>query len=531
MGYFSKLMKSTILLLFLSLVLVPASTDEEGFISVLISNKGLDFVKDVLIKSAISSIIPLQLPLIEKPVKIPVIGTVHLHLSNITIYSVDITSSYVETGDTGIVLVASGATAHLSLNWSYHYHALVIDISDHGTAAVEGYALDSQGEKKRGWERVALFCICAVVKESIRVLSVATSIKVEGMQVGVTVALEDQEGTLKLNILDSGCHVKDISVKLDGGASWLYQVFVDAFGGTIRSAVEDNIMKKIREGMMKLDSLLQSLPKKIAVNDIVAMNVTFTGNPILSNSSVELEINGLFLATDDLVSKLHLKASSALVYCTKMVEMSLHENVFNSLSAVLFDAGYMQWIVDEVPDYPSILNTFKWRFIVPELYRQYPNDNMDLHITVTSPPIIKVVNNDIDVTIYLDVTVEVLDAPGVIPVLSISLEISASCSLDIMRKKLVGSLELKHFNADLNWSTIGTLHMHLIESLMAVVLKTIVIPYANLQLRNGIPLPLLHGFTLRNADIFCTDSMVIVCSNVAYAAELNSLSRHFALSR
>ncbi|XP_015901270.3 putative BPI/LBP family protein At1g04970 [Ziziphus jujuba] len=491
MGYFSKLMKSTILLLFLSLVLVPASTDEEGFISVLISNKGLDFVKDVLIKSAISSIIPLQLPLIEKPVKIPVIGTVHLHLSNVTIYSVDITSSYVETGDTGIVLVASGATAHLSMNWSYHYHALVIDISDHGTAAVE----------------------------------------VEGMQVGVTVALEDQEGTLKLNILDSGCHVKDISVKLDGGASWLYQVFVDAFGGTIRSAVEDNIMKKIREGMMKLDSLLQSLPKKIAVNDIVAMNVTFTGNPILSNSSVELEINGLFLATDDLVSKLHLKASSALVYCTKMVEMSLHENVFNSLSAVLFDAGYMQWIVDEVPDYPSILNTFKWRFIVPELYRQYPNDNMDLHITVTSPPIIKVVNNDIDVTIYLDVTVEVLDAPGVIPVLSISLEISASCSLDIMRKKLVGSLELKHFNADLNWSTIGTLHMHLIESLMAVVLKTIAIPYANLQLRNGIPLPLLHGFTLRNADIFCTDSMVIVCSNVAYAAELNSLSRHFALSR
>lgn len=81
----------------------------------------------------------------------------------------------------------------------------------------------------------------------------------------------------------------------------------------------------------------------------------------------------------------------------------------------------MQWIVDEVPDYPSFLNTFKWRFLVPELYRQYPNDNMDLHITVTSPPIIKVVNNDIDVTIYLDVTVKVLDAAGVVPVMSISL--------------------------------------------------------------------------------------------------------------
>lgn len=116
---------------------------------------------------------------------------------------------------------------------------------------------------------------------------------------------------------------------------------VDAFGGTIRSAVEDNITNKIREGMMKLDSLLQSLPKKIPVNDIVAMNVTFVGNPVLSNSSVELEINGLFTAIDDLASELHLKASSVLVYCTKMIEMSLHENVFNSLSSVLFDVSFM----------------------------------------------------------------------------------------------------------------------------------------------------------------------------------------------
>lgn len=118
-------------------MLVPARTNEEGFISVLISNKGLDFAKDVLIKSAISSLIPLQLPDIENTLKIPVIGKVHFHLSNITIYSVDIGSSYVETGDTGVVLVVSGATAYMSVDWSYSYHALFIDISDHGTATIE----------------------------------------------------------------------------------------------------------------------------------------------------------------------------------------------------------------------------------------------------------------------------------------------------------------------------------------------------------------------------------------------------------
>ena len=50
--------------------------------------------------------------------------------------------------------------------------------------------------------------------------------KVEGLEVGLTLGLGNQEGTLKLSLLDCGCYVKDISIKLDGGASWLYQGYV-----------------------------------------------------------------------------------------------------------------------------------------------------------------------------------------------------------------------------------------------------------------------------------------------------------------
>lgn len=91
----------------------------------------------------------------------------------------------------------------------------------------------------------------------------------------------------------------------------------------------------------------------------------------------------------------------------------------------------MHWIIDEVPD-QSFLNTSKWKYLVPQLYREYPNDYMDLNFTVSSPPTIKVVNDGIDVTIYLDVTVNVLDAGEVIPVVCISLvcfiKLSCSCN-------------------------------------------------------------------------------------------------------
>ena len=58
----------------------------------------------MLIDKATSFIIPLQLLDIEKLVKIPFGGKVNTFLSNITIYYVDNASSYVDSGETGIVL-------------------------------------------------------------------------------------------------------------------------------------------------------------------------------------------------------------------------------------------------------------------------------------------------------------------------------------------------------------------------------------------------------------------------------------------
>lgn len=143
MGLSSKLMVPTTLfiVLSLSLTITHVQSNGEGFISVQIFEKGLDFAKDLLIDKAVSSIIPLQLPDIEKTVKIRLIGKVHILLSNITINQVDIASSYVSTGESGIVLVASGATANLSMRWQYSYTTWLIPIAitDKGDASVQVY--------------------------------------------------------------------------------------------------------------------------------------------------------------------------------------------------------------------------------------------------------------------------------------------------------------------------------------------------------------------------------------------------------
>lgn len=80
----------------------------------------------------------------------------------------------------------------------------------------------------------------------------------------------------------------------------------------------------------------------------------------------------------------------------------------------------MHWIVDKIPD-QSLLNTAGWRFIIPQLYKKYPNHDMNLNISVSSPPIIDIENRQIKAKIPLDMVIDVLDGQEVVPVVSISL--------------------------------------------------------------------------------------------------------------
>lgn len=80
----------------------------------------------------------------------------------------------------------------------------------------------------------------------------------------------------------------------------------------------------------------------------------------------------------------------------------------------------MQWIVDKIPD-QSFLNTAGWRYIVPQLYKKYPNHDMDLNVSLSSPPVVRISEHNIDATIYADLIIDVLEENRVIPVACISL--------------------------------------------------------------------------------------------------------------
>lgn len=123
---------------------------------------------------------------------------------------------------------------------------------------------------------------------------------------------------------------------------------VDAFEKKIISTVEETVSNKILEKMKKLDAKLQSLPKEGKIDDDVAVNLTFTGSPVLDDSSVEVGINGLFMANGDGGKKVSGSISSfSTPRVKRMVGISIEEEVFNSATLVYFIVSSKSFPLDE----------------------------------------------------------------------------------------------------------------------------------------------------------------------------------------
>lgn len=82
--------------------------------------------------------------------------------------------------------------------------------------------------------------------------------------------------------------------------------------------------------------------------------------------------------------------------------------------------------MDQIPD-QALLNTAGWRFIIPQLYKKYPNDDMNLNVSLASPPVIRISQKIIDVSANVDLIIDVLDGGQVIPVACIFLVSFSFC--------------------------------------------------------------------------------------------------------
>lgn len=68
-----------------------------------------------------------------------------------------------------------------------------------------------------------------------------------------------------------------------------------------------------------------------------------------------------------------------------------------------------------------------------------------------------------------------------------------------------------------------------LQPVISEVLDDVLLPRLNQLLVQGFPLPLIHGFTVEDAEIVYSDSVITVCSDVAFAED-NKLPAKYSIS-
>ncbi|KAL3679442.1 hypothetical protein R1sor_022398 [Riccia sorocarpa] len=447
-----------------------------------LSQEGLVYVKDVLINEILASAIPLDIPDISARMNSP-IGRVDTTVTQIVLSGVKVKYSEIELGDNGITIYAAGIKANISMDWRYQYTATYVPfpVIDAGTASVE----------------------------------------VTGMQAGVTFSMNENNGTLSLSVEECGTYVEQLDISLHGGASWLYQWFAFAFYDRIRSSVEGQITKQMRIGVDHLDKWLLQLPRRIPIDDTSAIDVTVVDNPLMNSTFFSVGAKGEFV---DLKSPkpfpepdTELPAGLFCDQSVKMLTIALSDYVVNSAGSVYYDSGLLEWDVDELPG-KRYLNTASWKYIIPQLYKKYPNEDMVLNFAAAEAPKVDLSHSGISTVTSADMTIKVKDATTLeqTPVACISLSVSLDALASLDGGNISAQATLNDLTVALKWSNVGNFPVLLVQATVRTIVKDVVLPLLNLNLKRGFPVPVVAGVTLENSDLRYGDGYILVCTDIHY---------------
>jgi hypothetical protein len=359
-------------------------------------------------------------------------------------------------------------------------------------------------------------------------------VQVKGMQAAVMFTLSTHNGTLRLKVLECGAHIDDLKIESQGGVlPWLYQFLVDAFEEQIRTAIESTISKQVEASAEKLDTFLQALPRFLPIDDISAIDVTIVDNPMVSSSFLSVGVHGEFSPrlgkplSNFTFPEYGLQPGLSCSDSSKMVTIALCDYVVNSAAVVYYEAGLLEWRIDEAPK-EAWLNTHFWRFLIPHLYKKYPNMDMALDFGCSKAPSVQLQTDGVTTNAAAELTLLVKSDGEELPVACISLALSMDAVVNVAANNITAEVSLDELKLELKWSEVGKFPVTLLQPTLRTIISRMILPLLNSKLKKGFPLPMLPAVDLENADIKYEDGFIFICSDVYYKG---AISPRLALKR
>jgi len=199
-----------------------------------------------------------------------------------------------------------------------------------------------------------------------------------------------------------------------------------------------------------------------------------------------------------------------------MLQLVVGRCSFDSIGWTLYTAGSLNTILNDqnLPNGLKFnLTTNYFEFIIPALYKKYPNRRMQMEVFASKAPITKISKNGFDISSVVNFNVSVLPTTNntkPTPVFTMIAETSTSALISLNGTTLYPKLVFNSSEAKLAWSDVGTGFGYLLSPIISYGIEYVLIPGLNVELKQGIQIPNVGPVSLKNADLsFDKDFMLI----------------------
>ncbi|XP_062058337.1 bactericidal permeability-increasing protein [Lepus europaeus] len=349
-------------------------------------------------------------------------------------------------------------------------------------------------------------------------------LSVEGISILADLKLGNVPASGRATVTCSSCssNVNRARLRVSGILGWLVKLFHKRIESSLRNTMNSKICQVLTSSVSsKLQPYVETLPLKEKIDSVAGIDYSLVAPPRATADSLDLQLKGEFYNLAHHSPPPFAPPAMALPSLhDRMIYLAISDYLFNTAALVYQQAGAFGLTLrdDMIPkESKSRLTTKFLGKALPQVAKMFPNMNVQLTLSVSSPPHLTTRPAGIALTAAVDVQAfAILPNSSLASLFLLGLKLNTSAKIGTKADQLVGELTLGRLILELKHSNIGSFPVELLQALMDYVLSAVVLPKVNEKLQRGLPLPMPRKVQLYDLVLQPHQDFLLLGANVRH---------------
>lgn len=481
-------------------LLFSASQGADAGLKIGVNEGALTYMADTILPIVLEELQKVEIESISTSTGTP-IGTVDLNVTDMKITTLDAGTIDIKfVSPYSIKVTMSGASAGATLNWRYRQH-IWPHTSDSGSGTITA--------KK----------VSATINLDIRTNAT------DGRPIISTSKVKFKIGKLK--------------IKLHGGASWLYNIFIGVLKPFITSSIDKAVKNELKYLLnVFVNDELAKFPVQMPLGLGIGIVYAFTADPtVTSDSSLvfpsQAEFYPLALGPGQSGHAMNVlpdhATSKVNMFEFIFSEFSAQTLAFSAYKAGAFNQRLTKDDVEGVPGVSVLFETEVYIVYAPRMLTKYGyGKEVSLRFSAFGEPFADFSKEGFDVTFPLTIAFDVKVTDKTTgeeywdEAFSVDAVANTNGGIGFENNTLFGKVTLANTTLSLHSSNVGTVNVKGLSSTINLALE-VGETFVNKILSDGLPIPSIQGLTFVDPLIEWFDDYVAISSSGEYVPPIVNL--------